>query len=150
MYVKITTVFIAMKFLFVFTGLSEEPINNYSITVKVENLRNSKGVVQFTLYNKENSIPDEHYKNYFQLKVANIDTNTSETTFKNLPAGIYAINVLHDENSNGKVDKGLFLPKEGIGFSNYSSIGVGNKPRFSKASFVLDKNQTITIKVIYL
>jgi uncharacterized protein (DUF2141 family) len=31
--------------------------------------------------------------------------------------------LLHDENKNGKIDKGFILPKEGIGFSNFQSIG---------------------------
>ncbi|WP_271425005.1 hypothetical protein [Aequorivita sinensis] len=38
----------------------------YDLTIKVENLRNSKGVVQFSLYKKDGSIPDEDYKNYFK------------------------------------------------------------------------------------
>lgn len=45
----------------------------------------------------------------------------------------YAVNILHDENANGKIDKGFILPKEGIGFSNYSSVGPMNRPNFSKA-----------------
>jgi uncharacterized protein (DUF2141 family) len=57
---------------------------------------------------------------------------------------------LHDENSNGKIDKGLILPKEGIGFSNYSSIGLTNRPNFKKASFELTQNKTIKVKVIYM
>jgi hypothetical protein len=31
------------------------------LRVEVDNLRNQQGVVQFTLYNKDGSIPDEHY-----------------------------------------------------------------------------------------
>jgi len=31
----------------------------------------------------------------------------------------YAINILHDEDNNGKIKKGFVLPKEGMGFSNY-------------------------------
>ncbi|HHD82878.1 MAG TPA: DUF2141 domain-containing protein, partial [Bacteroidetes bacterium] len=31
----------------------------YSLTIKVKDLRNSKGVVQFSIYNKDGSIPDE-------------------------------------------------------------------------------------------
>jgi uncharacterized protein (DUF2141 family) len=32
----------------------------------------------------------------------------------------YAINILHDEDNNGKIKKGFVLPKEGMGFSNYA------------------------------
>jgi len=60
------------------------------------------------------------------------------------------VNILHDENKNGKIDKKFILPKEGIGFSNYKSIGFTNKPNFSKASFELDSKTEINIKVIYM
>jgi uncharacterized protein (DUF2141 family) len=113
-------------------------------------LRNSKGTVQITLYNKDGSIPDEHYKNYFKMEKVNITNGKSQCTFSNLPKGNYAVNILHDENNNGKIDKGLILPKEGIGFSNYSSIGLTNRPNFKKASFELTQNKTIKVKVIYM
>lgn len=122
----------------------------YSLTIEVENLKNSKGIVQITLYNKDGSIPDEHYKNYYKMKKASIVNGTSTCTFSGLPSGNYAVNILHDENSNGKIDKGLILPKEGIGFSNYTSIGLRNRPNFKKASFKLDDNKTIKIKTIYM
>ncbi|WP_457617608.1 DUF2141 domain-containing protein [Lutibacter sp.] len=121
----------------------------FSLTVKVTHLRNSKGVVQFALYNKEGSIPDEKYKKYYIKDIAPIKENYSTITFSNLPQGKYAINILHDENKNGKIDKGFILPKEGIGFSNYQSIGIRNRPKFSKASFMLNTNTTKEIKVIY-
>ncbi|WP_456422856.1 DUF2141 domain-containing protein [Lutibacter sp.] len=121
----------------------------FSLTVKVTHLRNSKGVVQFALYNKEGSIPDEKYKKYYLKDIAPIKENSSTITFSNLPQGKYAINILHDENKNGKIDKGFILPKEGIGFSNYQSIGIRNRPKFSKASFMLNTNTTKEIKVIY-
>ncbi|HUI33152.1 MAG: DUF2141 domain-containing protein [Paludibacter sp.] len=122
----------------------------YSLTVEVENLRNSKGLVQFALYNKDGSIPDEHYKNYFKMEKATINNDKAEVTFSNLPEGDYAVNILHDENNNGKVDKGFVLPKEGIGFSNYASIGLTNRPYFKKASFELKQNKTIKVKIVYM
>jgi len=122
----------------------------YSLTVKVEELRNSKGLVQFALYNKEGSIPDEKYKTFYRKMTGEIIKGSSTVTFNNLPEGKYAVNILHDENTNGKIDKGLILPKEGIGFSNYQSIGLTNRPTFSKASFKLESNLKIRVHVIYM
>lgn len=146
----------ASIFIFLTVGLSlflcsfsESQSKTYSLTVKVEKLQNSKGVVQFALYNKDGSIPDEDYKNYYRLEKAKIVNGKSEITFKNLPKGKYAVNILHDENNNSKIDKGLLLPKEGIGFSNYQSIGLKNRPNFSKASFELNTDKTVEVKVIY-
>ncbi|MCF6308494.1 MAG: DUF2141 domain-containing protein [Flavobacteriaceae bacterium] len=121
----------------------------FSITINVNNLRNSKGVVQFSIYNKEGSIPDEKYKNYYLIGTAHISNKTATITFDNLPKGWYAINILHDENENGKIDKGFILPKEGIGFSNYTTIGLTNRPKFSKAKFEVSSNINKEIKAIY-
>jgi len=121
-----------------------------SLTVEVKGLQNSKGVVQYTLYNKEGSIPDEANKKYFRILTGSIINGSSVVTFNNLPIGKYAVSILHDENNNGKVDMGLILPKEGIGFSNYQSIGLNNRPDFSKASFELKADTSISVKVIYM
>lgn len=121
----------------------------YSLTVEVNQLRNPTGVVQFTLYNKDGSIPDEHYKKYYKLLKGKIENGSSTVTFNQLPAGKYAVNVLHDENMDGKIDKGWVLPIEGIGFSNFNKIGLGNKPCFSKACFELESNKSITVKLVY-
>lgn len=122
----------------------------YSLTVEVKDLQNSKGVVQFALYNKDGTIPDEDYKKCCKILKEKIQNGSSKVTFSNLPVGRYAINILHDENENGEIDKGFILPIEGIGFSNYQSIGLTNRPNFSKASFELKENKTISVKVIYL
>lgn len=125
----------------------------YSLTVKSVGFRNSEGEILFALYNKDGSIPDEKYENYFKKGISQIDKNGTATfTFTNLPKGNYAVNILHDENKNGKIDKKFLLPmpSEGIGFSNYESIGMSNRPNFSKASFLVKSNMEKVIKVIYL
>lgn len=122
---------------------------SYSLTIKVDKLRNSKGVVQFSLYNKDGTIPDEKYTQYSRQLTGKIRNGASTVTFAKLPIGRYAVNILHDENQNKKIDKGFMLPIEGVGFTNYQSIGLGNRPKFSKASFELKTDITKTIKVIY-
>ncbi len=122
----------------------------FSLTVEVDELRNSTGLVQFALYNKDGSIPDENYKRFYKKLTKKIVNGSSTVTFNNLPEGKYAVNILHDENTNGKIDKGLILPKEGIGFSNYQFIGLTNRPTFSKAAFKLESNLKIGVHVIYM
>jgi len=144
---KILILVIAVSFLSFILPNNEETC---SLTIKVKELRNSKGVVQFALYNEEGSIPDEDYKKYYKKDIAIIKNNASSITFNNLPKGIYAINILHDEDENGQIAKKFILPKEGIGFSNYTSLGFSNKPKFSKASFELNSNMTKIIKIVYM
>lgn len=122
---------------------------SYSLTVKVNDLRNSKGVILFMLYNKEGSIPDEKLKKYYKKESAAILKNSSSATFYNLPKGNYAVFILHDENKNSKIDKKFILPTEGVGLSNFKNINLTNRPNFSKASFQINKDLTKTVKIIY-
>lgn len=139
--------FFATLFLYLFSYLFTD---TYTLTIEAYNLMNENGVVQFAVYNRNVSLPDEHYKNHYKLKTAKITSGKSTVTFKKLPPGFYAVNVLHDENENGKIDKGLFKPKEGIGFSNYEHIGLKNRPHFRNAGFELTEDMTIRVKVIYM
>ncbi len=121
----------------------------YSLTVTVNNLRNENGLVQFALYNKNGSIPDENYSNYCKMLKGEIVNHSSKITFENIPKGKYAVNVLHDENRNGKIEKGFILPIEGIGFSNFETIGFTKRPNFLKASFDVNENKYVNVKMIY-
>lgn len=136
--------------LVLFSSFQKQEEKTYPLTVKVRDLRNSKGVVQFALYNTEDSFPDEHYKKYYRKLTAKIANNTSTVTFENLPVGRYAVHVLHDEDGDGKIHKGIILPKEGIGFSNFQSLKITNRPNFNKAAFDLDSQKSIEVDVIYM
>ncbi|MDP1744930.1 MAG: DUF2141 domain-containing protein [Bacteroidota bacterium] len=138
---------ITILILFSFTIQKGE---TYSLTIEVKDLRNSIGVVQFALYNKEGTIPDEDYKKCYKILKGKIQNGMAKVTFAGLRPGKYAVNILHDENENGEIDKGFILPIEGIGFSNYQSVGLTNRPNFSKACFELKENKTINVKVIYM
>ncbi len=132
------------------SSFSIQKQETFSLTVEVKDLRNSEGTVLFALYNREDAFPDEHYKKYFKKLTGKIVNGASSVTFENLPAGKYAVNILHDENNDGKIKKGLIMPKEGIGFSNYKSIGFSNRPSFSKASFNMLDDKKIKVNIIYL
>lgn len=120
-----------------------------TLTVSVSDLRNSKGNVVFALYNREDAFPDEHYKKYYKILRGKIANNSSVVTFNDLPIGEYAVNILHDENTDGKIKKKFIKPLEGIGFSNFQSIGFSNRPTFEKASFNLRKSTTISVTILY-
>jgi uncharacterized protein (DUF2141 family) len=64
-----------------------------------------------------------------------IDKAASTCAFAPVPAGVYAIACFHDENKNGKFDRGfLGIPKEGAVASNYAK-GFMGPPPFEKAKF---------------
>jgi len=126
-------------------------INYHSLTIVVENLKNSDGSLIFTLYNKDGTIPDEKFQAYYKKAEVEIKSKRARFTFNQIPGGTYAIAILHDENNNGKIDKKFMLPlpKEGVGFSNYTDFGLSNRPNFKGASFTLDSDKTMVVKVIY-
>ncbi len=145
--IKKVAVIIGVALLASFTYKTDE---TFSLTVTVNKLQNSEGVVQFALYNKDGSIPDQHYEKYYKMETSSISNGSAVFTFNDLPKGTYVVNILHDENKNGKIDKGFILPKEGLGFSNYQALGPTNRPNYKRASFKLNANMTIEIKVIYM
>lgn len=147
---KIIRIFKSLLVIALLSSFSIQKEETYSLTIDVSELRNSKGTVLFALYNREDAFPDEHYKKYFKKLTGKIVNGASSVTFENLQAGKYAVNILHDENNDGKIKKGLILPKEGIGFSNFESIGFSNRPKFSKASFNVQNNKKIKVTIIYM
>ena len=66
-----------------------------------------------------------------------------------LPAGQYAVVVLHDRNNSGKMDKNFMgMPTEPVGLSNYKSIGLTNLPDYRKAAFNLNRSGSLKVKLI--
>jgi len=123
---------------------------NYTLTVEANGFKNSKGEAQFSLYNKEGSIPDKQLNKYYRKIRVNINHGYAKVIFKDLPEGRYAVSLYHDENNNHQIDKGLLMPVEGVGLSNFESVSFFHLPNFKDASFLLNKNMAIKIKVINL
>ena len=68
----------------------------------------------------------------------------------NVPDGVYAVSVFHDENMNQKLDKNFMgVPKEGYGASNNPKKKLG-PPNFSETKFQLNgTQQSLEIKLVY-
>jgi uncharacterized protein (DUF2141 family) len=59
--------------------------------------------------------------------------------------------VIHDENSNNRLDTFAGIPREGFGFSRNPAIRFG-PPRFAAARFVLDSDaeaQQVQMRYIF-
>jgi uncharacterized protein (DUF2141 family) len=120
-----------------------------TVTVKVTDIRNSKGVVRACMTTDSKKFPrcqgnpDAHR--------ATVDAAGTVTfSFKGVKPGNYAIALLHDENNNGKADRALgMMPKEGYGFSRDAPVKMA-PPKFAQAAFdVGSQPQTLTIKMRY-
>lgn len=122
-----------------------------TLTVRVTGARNAKGKIGVTLFQDAQGFPDDTSKAIRQQS-AEIDPKsmTTQVTFKDIPQGIFAVAVLHDENGNGQMDKNFVgIPKEGYGASN-NPKKKRRAPTFDEAKFSLNSSQqSIEIALIY-
>lgn len=119
------------------------------VSATVTGLRSTKGQVLACLTAEPESFPQcEKDPNARAIHVP--AARTVELDFGAVPAGRYAIAIIHDENANGKLDKSLMLPREGFGFSRDAPVSFG-PPRFEKAAFSVsgqDKHQAIRMRYL--
>jgi uncharacterized protein (DUF2141 family) len=129
--------------LFLFSQFLHAQIaSGQDITVKINNLDNNKGKVLVAIYDSKDSFLNKRFKG----TMSKINDNSCEVTFKNIPKGVYAISLFHDENDNNKMDSNfLGIPNEDYGCSNNAS-GFMGPPKWEDAKFeVKDKSITQTI-----
>jgi uncharacterized protein (DUF2141 family) len=86
------------------------------------------------LFGSASGFPSEPSSALQRRWCAIADANSS-CSFAPVAAGVYAVACFHDENNNGKLDRGLFgIPKEGTVVSNHAH-GFMGPPSFDSAKF---------------
>jgi len=136
-----------MRNIFLSLTLLVSSIMAIDISVEVIDIDNRGGNLYIGLYDKKDDFKDisKTYKN----RVVNINSSSIKIVFKNIPKGVYAISVFHDENENGKLDKNfLGMPIEGYGFSN-NIRPILRGASFGESKFELDSNKKIIIEMGY-
>lgn len=114
-----------------------------TIEVEVVNFDSNKGTAFIALYNTEGSFLEIEYKGG---KVA-IKDRKAVLTFKNIPDGIYAISVFHDEDGNGEITTNfLGIPKESYGASN-NAKGTFGPPKWENAKFEVGNGEVLNMKI---
>lgn len=117
--------------------------------IDISHFKNHKGQLLIALFDKKESFPVPKVV-YRKAIIQKIDKNVMHYIFVNLPIGNYAVTLVHDENSNEKMDRYFFgMPKEGYGLSNNQKVRF-SPPTFKKSRFYFDKTQTIKIKINYI
>ena len=124
--------------------------NPGDIKVKVKNLRNKKGNILLSVYNKEDQFPRKPFK-IITIKKSNVKNGILETEVKDLPKGEYAFSLLDDENSNDDMDYSwIGTPIEGYSFSNDAKPKLLSAPDYEDAVFYLgDKTKMVELNVTY-
>ncbi len=139
-----TLVKIIIAFVLSHTLMYAQDSSEYEIVVKITNVNSNSGKIYVALYDSEASFLDKGYKSI----IGTIENNTCEVIFKEIPNGIYAISLFHDENDNNKMDSNfLGIPKEDYGCSN-NARGFMGPPKWKDAQFEIQNNSVIqTIKL---
>ncbi len=116
------------------------------MTVEITGLKNTKGHLLVTVFDQSSGFPDDEKKALTYAKVKP-QAPTTKVEFQVEPNKKYAIAVLHDEDDNGKMTFGIFMPKEAFGFSNNPKV-VFKKPGFEQAAFQFTGGKDFTHKII--
>lgn len=119
-----------------------------TVEVSVTGLRSTKGQILVCLTTNPKAFPDCS-KDKGSVRMAVKAADAGDFAVHAPAVGTYAIAVVHDENSNNKLDTAIFLPKEGFGFSRNPTITVG-PPSFKSASFAVSGDMRQSIKMKYM
>ena len=104
------------------------------LDVEVDNLRSAKGMIRICLTADPDNFPaciDDA-----NALTRSVPASVRTTSFPGLPQRGYALAIIHDENSNSKLDTIAGIPREGYGFSRNAAARFG-PPRFSAARFMV-------------
>lgn len=114
-----------------------------TIEIEITNIENEKGQMLIGLYDSEDTWLGKTFMGIF----GKIRDGSCTAEFNNVPDGIYAISVFHDEDNDGELDTLLGIPKEDTGASNNAPANFG-PPKWEDAKFEV-KGETVvqTIKL---
>jgi uncharacterized protein (DUF2141 family) len=113
---------------------AQETGPRYELTVAIDNQRSRNGVFRVSLFDGAPGFPNHPEQAFRRVRV---DANETPpvATFTDLPSGWYAVAIIHDENTNGILDQGIFgIPLEGYAASN-GAAGFLGYPSFESARF---------------
>ena len=124
------------------TSLAASAANAADLTVTITDIRAQKGSIGVALFNSE-SAWKEQAQPFAGQRIA-VTGDKVSLRFADLPPGTYAVQVMHDENDNGKLDTNLLgIPSEGFGFSGNSTAM--RRAHFDEARFTVGSEDTTVL-----
>lgn len=128
--------------------VAEKKIETYSITITVTNIRNHNGIIGFKFYDDSTPFPHDTGFRRTVIKKSEIVGDSFTVTYDGFISQYMGIALLDDENSNWKLDMGLFFPKEGHAFSDYYHTAF-RRPVYKDFRFLLNGNKKVIMKIKY-
>ena len=128
--------------------LAAAPAAAADLKVEVTGLRSDKGKVRVALFRTPEDFPKE--EGLFREAVVPAAVAVTALVLTDVPAGTYGLAAFHDENGDGKFDRGLLgIPREGYGFGNDAPV-VFDAPPFEKAAVaVAEPESRTTLRMRY-
>jgi uncharacterized protein (DUF2141 family) len=120
-----------------------------NLTVEVSGLQTQTGLLCIRLFTESKGFPEGSEKST-KRECVKISEDPMRLSFKNLPAGSYAVAAFHDVNGDRKLNRNSTgIPTEGYGFSNNPVVKTG-PPKFGQAVFlVAGPNTGVKIQMKY-
>jgi uncharacterized protein (DUF2141 family) len=115
-----------------------------TVLLEVSSFKNTRGTLNCRLFTKASDFPDGEGILTVRTPIAGANTTC---TFPNVEPGTYAVAVVHDENSNGKLDKNFVgVPSEGYGVSNNKTYAL-SAPKWDESVFTIAPSESKTLHV---
>ena len=133
--------YIALLFA-IFFSVTALCAQSHRLTLDVVGMKEKKGNLLISVYDSA----EDYLKKPVKTLTTPADALTKRVVLE-LESGTYAVVIYQDLNSNGKVDRNFFLlPTEPCGFSRDARPKMG-PPRYKPASFSLNEDTEIRIKI---
>jgi uncharacterized protein (DUF2141 family) len=109
---------------------------NGKLIVEIDGFKNQIGQVCASIFANSQGFPNKRDR-VMQRQCTKITDTSVNITFEKLPAGTYAVAVMHDQNNDLKLNRNLLgMPIEGFGFSRNPEVST-SAPKFSAAAFLV-------------
>jgi len=118
-----------------------------TLTIELSGIKNNNGYILVALHDGSSDFPDGEG---FKTISVEAERGSLQIEIEDVPAGEYAIALMHDENANDEFDMDSNgMPLEGWGFSNNPEPAMG-PASWSEAAFDFEGDESISIDMIYL
>jgi uncharacterized protein (DUF2141 family) len=119
-----------------------QPIS--TVVLEVSGYKNTRGTLNCRFFTKASDFPDG--KGILTVR-APITGQSTSCTFSNIEPGTYAVAAVHDENSNGKLDKNFVgVPSEEYCVSNNKTYAI-SAPKWGESLVTIAASESKTLKV---
>jgi uncharacterized protein (DUF2141 family) len=126
------------------THLVDDVHGPFTLTVYIDGLRNSAGNIDLLIFDQPQGWPDEIPYSIRKFEVPAVE-GSMVVKVPDLPAGEYAVIVVHDENLNRRIDKDWRgVPIEQWGMSNNPRVYM-TTPAYHRAKFKLPGDMEVHV-----